>query len=202
MRLRFRCFVGLKTFFGHAYGANSQYFNNAHTSGSPRQKTIVSAASTRVPEMLNSVVVSRRANTGFISSRPARKSRAALSLKGPAYMEHLACQEGAASCWDKWLTRRNLEPSQRVFGARRVRGSNQMSKVRQCTPTRTGSHVGLGKRVGDDYRGPPDALVYSDLNNSLSGYCSVNSRNNLCARASCFSRRAARARTILANGLR
>src|SRR5260221_12973814 len=34
------------------------------------------------------------------------------------------------------------------------------------------------------------ALAYSEANNSLSGYCSLNSRNNLCARAFCFSRRA------------
>src|SRR5258707_9473313 len=51
-------------------------------------------------------------------------------------------------------------------------------------------------------RGMPDALAYSEANNSLSGYCSVNSHNNSCARASCFSRRAARASTILANGFR
>jgi hypothetical protein len=47
----------------HLYGANSQYFKNAHTSATPRQKTIISVASTWVAEMLNSVVVSRRANT-------------------------------------------------------------------------------------------------------------------------------------------
>jgi hypothetical protein len=46
------------------------------------------------------------------------------------------------------------------------------------------------------------ALAYSEANGSLSGYCSLNSRNNLCARAFCFSRRAARARIILANGRR
>src|SRR4029077_14069331 len=46
------------------------------------------------------------------------------------------------------------------------------------------------------------ALAYSEANSSLSGYCSLNSRNNLCARAFCFSRRAARARIILANGRR
>ena len=63
MRMRFECFVRRKTFFGHPYGANSQYFKNAHTIGTPRQKTIISVAITWVPEMLNSVVVSRRANT-------------------------------------------------------------------------------------------------------------------------------------------
>jgi hypothetical protein len=46
------------------------------------------------------------------------------------------------------------------------------------------------------------ALAYSEANSSLSGYCSLNSRNNLCARAFCLSRRAARARIILANGRR
>src|SRR5258706_5959066 len=46
------------------------------------------------------------------------------------------------------------------------------------------------------------ALAYSEANSSLSGYCSLNPRNNLCARAFCFSRRAARARIILANGRR
>ncbi len=60
--MRFKCFVRRKTFFVHPYGANSQYFKNAHTSGTPRQKAIISAASAWVPEMLNSVVMSRRAN--------------------------------------------------------------------------------------------------------------------------------------------
>jgi hypothetical protein len=46
------------------------------------------------------------------------------------------------------------------------------------------------------------ALAYSEANCLLSGYCSLNSWNNLCARAFCFSRRAARARMILANGRR
>src|SRR6266576_1208834 len=58
------------------------------------------------------------------------------------------------------------------------------------------------QRAGAACRGMPDALAYSEANNSLSGYCSVNPRNNFCARASCFSRRAAWASTILANGLR
>ena len=63
MRIRFKCFVRRETFFDHSYGANSQYFKNAHASGTTRQKTIMSAASTCVPETVNSVVVSRRANT-------------------------------------------------------------------------------------------------------------------------------------------
>jgi hypothetical protein len=46
------------------------------------------------------------------------------------------------------------------------------------------------------------ALAYSEANSSLSGYCSLNSRSNFCARAFCFSRRAARARIILAYGRR
>src|SRR5258706_13820560 len=46
------------------------------------------------------------------------------------------------------------------------------------------------------------ALAYSEANNSLSGYCSLNSRNNLCARAFCFSRRAGRGRIIFVNGRR
>ena len=60
--MRFKGFVRRKISC-HLYGANSQYFKNAHTSGTPRQTTIISVASTWVPEMLNSVVVSRRANT-------------------------------------------------------------------------------------------------------------------------------------------
>ena len=59
--MRFKGFV-LRKISCHLYGANSQYFKNAHTSGTPRQKTIISVASTWVPEMLNSVVASRRAN--------------------------------------------------------------------------------------------------------------------------------------------
>jgi hypothetical protein len=46
------------------------------------------------------------------------------------------------------------------------------------------------------------ALAYSEANCWLSGYCSVNSWNNRCAKAFCFSRRAARARIIFANGRR
>jgi hypothetical protein len=60
--MRFKGFVRWKISC-HLYGANNQYFKNAHTIGTPRQKTIISVASTWVPEMLNSVVGSRRANT-------------------------------------------------------------------------------------------------------------------------------------------
>jgi len=59
--MRFKGFVRWKISC-HLYGANSQYFKNAHTIVTPRQKTIISVASTWVPEMLNSVVASRRAN--------------------------------------------------------------------------------------------------------------------------------------------
>src|ERR1700739_3348255 len=46
------------------------------------------------------------------------------------------------------------------------------------------------------------ALAYSEANSSLSGYCSLNSRNNLCARAFCFSRRAGTARKSFSQGRR
>src|SRR5712691_7024907 len=85
----------------HLYGANSQYFKNAHTSGTPRQKTIISAASTWVPEMLNSVVASRRANKRLTAAGLKGKCRPALSLIGPVYVGHLVCQEGAAQLRDK-----------------------------------------------------------------------------------------------------
>jgi hypothetical protein len=64
MRMRFKCFARRNTFLGRPYGANNQYFKYAHASGT-RQRTIMSAASTCVPEMVNSVVVSRRANMLF-----------------------------------------------------------------------------------------------------------------------------------------
>ncbi len=85
----------------HRYGANSQYFKNAHTSGTPRQKTIISAASICVPDMLNSVVVSRRANTRLTPAGLMEKCRPALSLIGPVYVVHLVCQEGAALVLEK-----------------------------------------------------------------------------------------------------
>lgn len=48
--MRFKCFVHRKTLFGHPYGANSKYFKNAHAIGA-KQKRIMSAANTCVPEM-------------------------------------------------------------------------------------------------------------------------------------------------------
>jgi hypothetical protein len=80
----------------HLYGANSQYFQSDHTSGTPRQKTIVSVASTWVPEMLNSGVASRRANMRLSPVGLVEKCRPTLSLIGPLYLRHLACQERAA----------------------------------------------------------------------------------------------------------
>src|SRR5258706_3774279 len=102
LRIRMRCksFV-LRKISCHLYGANSQYFKNAHTSGTPRQKTIISAASTWVPEMLNSVVASRRANKRLTPAGLKGKCRPALSLIGPVYVGHLVCQEGAAQLRDK-----------------------------------------------------------------------------------------------------
>src|SRR5258708_14096250 len=100
IRMRFKGFVRRKISC-HVYGANRQYFKNAHTSGTPRIKTIISVASTWVPEMLNSVVVSRRANTRLTPSGLMEKCRPALSLIGLVYVRHLVCQEGAAQLWDK-----------------------------------------------------------------------------------------------------
>src|SRR5229473_2839209 len=135
LRIRMQCksFV-LRKISCHLYGANSQYFKNAHTSGTPRQKTIISAASTWVPEMLNSVVASRRANK-LTPAGLKGKCRPALSLIGPIYVGHLVCQEGAAQLRDKCLNRWSLEWSQIAFSRQRVRGSNQMSKIRQYNPT-------------------------------------------------------------------
>jgi len=93
--MRFKGFVRPKISC-HLYGANSQYFTNANTSGTPRQKTIISVASTWVPEMLNSVVVSRRANTQLTLAGLMEKRRPALSLIEPIYVVHLICQIGAA----------------------------------------------------------------------------------------------------------
>jgi hypothetical protein len=84
----------------HFYGANSQYFKIAHTNGT-RQKTVISAASTWVPEMLNSVVVSRRANTRLTPAGLMEKCRPALSLIEPVYVGHLVCQEGGAQVREK-----------------------------------------------------------------------------------------------------
>jgi hypothetical protein len=95
IRMRFKGFVRRKISC-QLYGANSQYFQNAHTSGTPRQKRIISVANTLVPEMLNSVVVSRRANTRLTPAGLIKKCRPALSLIEPVYVKHLVCQEGAA----------------------------------------------------------------------------------------------------------
>src|SRR6266404_8879567 len=56
------------------------------------------------------------------------------------------------------------------------------------------------QRVWGGCTGGSRALAYSEGNCWFCGYCSVSSRDNFCARASCFSRRAARARIILAKG--
>jgi hypothetical protein len=98
--MRFKDFVRRKISC-HLYRANSQYFKNTHTSGTPRQKTIISVASTWVPEMLNSVVVSRRANTRLTPAGLMEKCRPASSLIGPVYVGHLVCQEGAAQVLEK-----------------------------------------------------------------------------------------------------
>jgi len=98
--MRFKGFVRRKI-SGHFYSANSQYFKNAHTSGTPTQKTIISAASTWVPQMLNSVVVSRRANTRLTPAGLMEKCRPTLSLIEPVYVGHLVCQEGAAQVREK-----------------------------------------------------------------------------------------------------
>jgi hypothetical protein len=85
----------------YLYGANSQYFKHTHTSGTPRQTTIISVASTWVPEMLNSVVGSRRANIRFTPAGLMEKCLPVLSLFRPAYVGHVVCQEGAAQLRDK-----------------------------------------------------------------------------------------------------
>src|SRR6266446_6006534 len=63
--------------------------------------SMVRTASTWVPEMLNSVVVSRRANTRLTPSTPDGKMSAALSLIEPIYVGHLVCQERAAQVREK-----------------------------------------------------------------------------------------------------
>src|SRR6266851_2524360 len=78
-----------------------------------------------------------------------------------------------------------------------VKNSTLQSNVERGATCGNGS-----QRAGGACRGMPDALACSEANNSLPGYCSVNSRNSFCARAFCFSRRAAKASTILPNGLR
>src|SRR5712692_707931 len=145
LRIRMRCksFV-LRKISCHLYGANSQYFKNAHTSGTPRQKTIISAASTWVPEMLSSVVASRRANKRLTPAGLKEKCRPALSLIGPVYVVNLVCQEGAAQLRHKLLNRWSLERSQIAFSGQRVRGSNQMSKIRQYnTTSNQGPHTDM-----------------------------------------------------------
>src|SRR6266478_5293297 len=79
--------------------------------------------------------------------------------------------------------------------------SNVKNSTIQSNVERRVTYGYESQRAGAACRGMPDALAYSEAKNSLPGYCSVNSRNNFCARGSCFSRRAARASTILANGL-
>jgi hypothetical protein len=98
--MRFKGFVHRKICC-HLYGANTQYFKNAHTSGPPMQKTTISVASTWVPEMLNSVVVSRRANMRLTPADLMEKCRPAFSLIGPVYVGHLVCQEGGAQVREK-----------------------------------------------------------------------------------------------------
>src|SRR6266436_5331841 len=80
--------------------------------------------------------------------------------------------------------------------------SNVKNSTIQSNVERRATYGYGSQRAGAARRGKPDALAYSKANNSLPGYCSVNPRNNFCARGSCFSRRAARASTILANGFR
>src|SRR5260370_19207543 len=80
--------------------------------------------------------------------------------------------------------------------------SNVKNPTIQSNVERRATYGYGSQRAGAAWGGMPDALAYSEANNSLPGYCSVNPRNNFCARGSCFSRRAARASTILANGFR
>src|SRR5229473_6693711 len=80
--------------------------------------------------------------------------------------------------------------------------SNVKNSTIQSNVERWATYGYGSQRAGVACRGMPDALAYSEANNSLSGYCSVNPRNNFCAKGSCFSRRAARASTIFANGFR
>src|SRR6266568_9087540 len=80
--------------------------------------------------------------------------------------------------------------------------SNVKNSTIQSNVERRATYGHGSQRAGAACRGTPDALAYSEANNSLPGYCSVNPRNNFRARGSCFSRRAARASTIFANGFR
>lgn len=95
MRMRFKCFVvRRKTFLVHPYGANSKYFTNAHASGT-RQKRIMSVASTCLAEMVNSVVVSRRANTLFLPAG-LLENTGPLCTHRTCICKHLVCHEGVA----------------------------------------------------------------------------------------------------------
>src|SRR5438552_17451503 len=80
--------------------------------------------------------------------------------------------------------------------------SNVKNSTIQSNVERRARYGHGSQRAGAACRGMPDALAYSEANNSLPGYCSVNSRNNFRARGACFSRRAARASIMLADGLR
>ena len=186
------------------FGPNSQYLKNPHTTGITRQKTIVTATRMCVPEMFNSVVLFRWANTRATSRGPTGKMQARSVTHRACMCVAFGLPRNAAQVLEKRLNRWSLERSQIVFPGRRVRRSNQMSKTRQCkSDVERGAIYGWGsQRTGAACRDFPDALAYSEANSSLPEYCSVNSRNNCCARAPCFSRRAARASTIFANGLR
>src|SRR4029077_1375819 len=103
---------------------------------------------------------------------------------------------------------------QRGFFSKRRRyrrASGILEAVSECCPEGrereidSGEPSPYGERSQRPEAGGLDmrmALAYSKAYSSLPGYCSLNSRNNLCANSSCFSRRAARARIILAKGRR
>src|SRR5260370_41652366 len=78
--------------------------------------------------------------------------------------------------------------------------SNVKNSTIQSNVERRVTYGYENQRAGAACKGMPDALAYSEANNSLPGYCSVNSRNNFCSRGSCCSPRAARTSTTFANG--
>src|SRR5260370_42550738 len=75
--------------------------------------------------------------------------------------------------------------------------SNVKNPTIQSNVERRATYGYGSQRAGAGWGVMPDGLAYSEANNSLPGYCSVNPRNNFCASGSRFCRRAPRAITIL-----
>src|SRR5260370_17144035 len=65
--------------------------------------------------------------------------------------------------------------------------SNVKNSTIQSDVERRATYGYESQRAGVACRGMPDALAYSEANNSLPGYCSVNPRNNFSAMGPRFS---------------